>query len=264
MERERKIVKKLRPIDDILFQKMAEDKDFCSELISTILDEKIQVIENLPQNSIRNLQGRSVILDAVCRTENGRNFNVEVQKQNNDNHQKRVRYNASCITANVTEPGSRFENVPDVCVIYISEFDIFQKGMSVYHIDRRLRETGEVLDNGFSEIYVYAKATDGTEVSELMKLFIDADAYDYQRFPCTSSRKNQFKNSEEGERRMCKELQEYLEEGKREAVEKNIRETARETARELFRNNIAYQIIKKCASALTDEELREIEKEVKG
>lgn len=101
-------------------------------------------------------------------------------------------------------------------------------------------------------------------MSELMKLFIDADAYDYQRFPCTSSRKNQFKNSEEGERRMCKELQEYLEEGKREAVVKNIRDTARETARELFKNNIAYQIIKKCASALTDEELREIEKEVKG
>ena len=34
----------------------------------------------------------------------------------------RARYNKSCVTANITDPGEKFENVPTVCFVYISEF----------------------------------------------------------------------------------------------------------------------------------------------
>lgn len=108
------IVHQLNIIDDTLFQKMAEDIDFCEEMISTIMEQKIKVKKVVPQNSIRNLQGRSVVLDALCETEDGKEFNVEVQKADDDDHQKRVRYNTSCVTANITEPGTKFEKVPDV------------------------------------------------------------------------------------------------------------------------------------------------------
>lgn len=91
-----------------------------------------QIVKNLiPQNSIKNLQGRSVVLDALCILENGKECNVEVQKSNDDNHEKRVRYNTSCITANITEPGTKFELVPDVISIFISKFDIFGEGKSI-------------------------------------------------------------------------------------------------------------------------------------
>lgn len=69
----------------------------------------------VPQNNIKNLQGRSVVLDALCMLENGEDCNVEVQKADDDNHARRVRYNTSCITANITEPGTKFEKVPDSC-----------------------------------------------------------------------------------------------------------------------------------------------------
>ncbi len=147
------IVQQLNIIDDTLLQKMAEDPEFCEEVISTILDQKVVVKKVTPQNSIKNLQGRSVVLDALCELENGEECNVEVQKANDDDHQKRVRYNASCITANITEPGAKFKNVPDVIAIYISKFDMFQSEKTVYHIDRVVRETGEVQDNGLQEIY---------------------------------------------------------------------------------------------------------------
>ena len=55
-----KIVHQLNIIDDTLFQKMAEDIDFCEEMISTIIEQKIKVIKVVPQSSIKNLQGRSV------------------------------------------------------------------------------------------------------------------------------------------------------------------------------------------------------------
>ena len=54
-----KIVQQLNIIDDVLFQKMAEDIGFCEEVISTVLGEKVTVKKVVPQNSIKNLQGRS-------------------------------------------------------------------------------------------------------------------------------------------------------------------------------------------------------------
>lgn len=101
------IVQQLNIIDDTLFQKMAEDPEFCEEVISTVLEQKVTVMKVTPQNSVKNLQGRSVVLDALCELENGKECNVEIQKANDDDHQRRVRYNTSCITANITEPGTK-------------------------------------------------------------------------------------------------------------------------------------------------------------
>ena len=66
-----KTVEELNIIDDTLFQKMAEDIGFCEELISTVLQQKVIVEKVIPQNSVKNLQGRSVILDAYCVLEDG-------------------------------------------------------------------------------------------------------------------------------------------------------------------------------------------------
>lgn len=53
------IVQQLNIIDDTLFEKMAEDQEFCEEVISTILEQKVTVKKVTPQNSVKNLQGRS-------------------------------------------------------------------------------------------------------------------------------------------------------------------------------------------------------------
>ena len=60
------IVQQLNIIDDTLFQKMAEDIGFCEEVISTVLGQRVIVKKVTPQNSVKNLQGRSVVLDALC------------------------------------------------------------------------------------------------------------------------------------------------------------------------------------------------------
>lgn len=251
-EKVQKIVENLNIIDDTLFQKMVEDVGFCEEMISTILSQKVTVKKLVPQNSIKNLQGRSVILDAVCTLENGKECNVEVQKANDDNHEKRVRYNASCITANITEPGMKFEKVPDVISIFISKFDIFGEGKTVYHVERVVRETAKICDNGFQEIYVNTKIDDGTDVSELMKIFTERDAYDFDKFPKTSKRKSQFKIGKGGKGQVC------------EAVENYGRECAKENAMDnaynLFKNGVSYEMVKASIEILSEEELQEIYK----
>ncbi len=221
--------RKLNPIDDDLFKKMAEDVEFCQEIIRVILDEHdLQLIELYDQKSVKNLQGRSVILDALCVNEWNEYIMVEVQKSDGDDHQKRVRYNSSCVTANITDPGSRFKEVPKLCAIYISKSDFFGRGKTVYHVDRILRETGEVVDNGLSEIYVNTRMKDGSATSELMTIFTQDKAYDDEKFPETSRRKRHFKEEQEGVREMCEIMEmirnDGIEQGQRQMILLQYRE----------------------------------------
>ncbi len=263
------IVQQLNIIDDTLFQKMAEDPDFCEEVISTVLEQKVIVKNVTPQNSVKNLQGRSVVLDALCELESGEECNVEVQKANDDDHQKRVRYNTSCITANITEPGAKFKDVPDVIAIYISKFDMFQSEKTVYHIDRVVRETGEVQDNGLQEIYVNTKIDDGTDIAELMHIFTDGDAYDFEKFPNVSKRKKQFKESEGGNEEMCDLVENYAKEraeaAAKEAAEKATKEATEKaicSAKKLFENGVSYDIVRASITTISDKDLQEIYEQV--
>ena len=144
-------------------------------------------------------------------------MNSEVQRANDVNHQRRVRYNASVITANYTSAGANFKDIPDVISIFISEFDVFDEGEMLYEIERKIRKSGSCVFNGWSEYYVNSACEDrSTEalsaVSDLMQIFTRPDKYDYKRFPKTSERKNRFKNTEEGQRIMGKEIQDLLDE----------------------------------------------------
>ena len=57
-------VKDLRPIDDVFFEVLAEDKDVCEEILRTILEDKHLIVEDvIVQGSKRNIYGRSVRLD---------------------------------------------------------------------------------------------------------------------------------------------------------------------------------------------------------
>ena len=217
----------LNPIDDALFQKMAEDISFCQEILQVILsDKELRIMDNVPQFVAKNLQGRSCTLDVKCSLGNGRIVNIEVQKADDDDHQRRVRYNGALLTTNVTDPGDKFKDVPDVIVVFISRFDVFKSGKALYHVDRIVRETGKLADNGFAEIYVNAEVDDGSDVALLMDVFTEDNVYDDNRFPATSGRKRRFKTTEEGVSEMCEVIErnraEARAEAKAETEEKNI------------------------------------------
>lgn len=216
-------VRQLVPIDDVMFQKMAESKKVCQEIISTVMGQDVEVVDVIPQDSIENLQGRSVRLDCLCRLKGGIYVNVEVQKPNNDDHEARVRYNASVVTANQTPKGSKFKDVAQVIVIYITKFDIFGDGLPIYHIDRVVRETGKTRTDGFTEIYVNASVKNyddelNSNVSDLMDLFTDRMKLNPEKFPEFSKRKNMFVNTEKGENEMCEKVDQLARQREQEAV----------------------------------------------
>lgn len=176
------------------------------------------VTKLIPQNSIKNLYGRSVRLDALCVTGDERNINIEVQKDDNDNHAKRVRYNASCITANVSEPGENYENTPDVYVVYISRFDIFNRKRRLYHIEHSFYDKGEVISIHDGEHFIYANAsndvdaeTEDVDVAELMEFFKNSQGQN-NKFRRLTNRVYDLKNNESEVNAMCKLVEDYAKE----------------------------------------------------
>lgn len=212
----REDAKKLNPIDDLMFRKMAEDKEFCQEILRVILeDDGLVVLESIPQWSGTNLQGRSVILDAKCLRGDGTHVDIEIQQADNDDHQRRVRYNGAVLTTNVANPGITFDNIPNVCVVYITTFDIFSGGFPIYHVDRVVRETRRTVENGFEEIYVNTVVKDGSDVSELMEIFVNGEAYN-DKYPKTSGSKRLYKETERGLDIMCSIMENLTNEARAE------------------------------------------------
>ena len=98
-------------------------------------------------------------------------------------------------------------------MIYICNFDIFRENKSLYLIKRVIDGSNTEVDNGLKEIYISANINDGSELSELMRVFTKDDCYS-NNFPVTSKMKYDFKYVKEGNKMTdaMKEIYEIFEE----------------------------------------------------
>ena len=204
-------VQKFRLIDDVFFEVFAKDIPACQEILRTILEDvNLTVQDVIVQSSERNLYGRSVRLDALCTLGSGIRCNIEVQRMDNDDHLKRARFNASSITVRESQTGEKYKGVVTLYIVYISEFDFLKEGLTVYHVDKTIRETGTTVDDGLHEIFVNTAVDYGSNIAELMKCF-KAEMVSSTAFPAVTRRFQELK-SERGVSTMCKIMEECLEE----------------------------------------------------
>ena len=213
-EEKQQIVMGLVMMDDAMFEAMCQSQDFVEELLQTILNEpKFRIIRGtlVPQKSVKNLRGRSIRMDAYVEGKEDSAFNIEVQKADDCNHVKRVRYNASVITSHNSQPGDTFDNIQKLCMVYISKKDFFGKGRNIYHAQTTIAETGDLVDNGLTEIYVNAEVKDGSRVSALMDVFNKKELSDADKkeFPNTYAKFNSLKHDKEEVSKMCDKIQQY-------------------------------------------------------
>lgn len=273
-ERKKQLVQNLNVMDDDFFQKVMEETEVCEEMLQTILqDENLRVVESQPQKFLRNCGSRSVQMDLLCKSSDDRYFNVEVQKSDKDDHQRRVRYNGSNLDTFVTEKGVSFKDVPEVYVIYLAKFDIFHGNCAVYHIDRVVRETGEVVDNGFHEIYTNAGRDDGSRIAKLMQYMVNTRG-DCPEFPKLSKRVRYFKEEQEGVKYMNEAVEAYVRERTErmaeritESVTKSVTESVtesitEESAKNLFRNGVSMEVVSASLTRLSPNRVQEIYDEV--
>ena len=120
-----------------------------------------------------------------------------------------------------------------------------------------MRETGESADNGLEEVYVNALARDGSEVSALMRVLTEAEAYDEERFPETSRVKRRLRETEEGRKDMGSVIEEIRAECIAEGKAEGIAEGKLETLVQLVRAGL---VDARAAAALLEIDLKEVER----
>ena len=235
----------LRLLDDDFMQKVFEDKACTEFLLQIILNRTdLKVLRVNGQQDIKNLQGRSVRLDILAVDADNRVYNIEIQRSDKGAGVKRARYNSSLIDANVTEPGEKYENLCESYVIFITENDIMKAGLPIYHIERTVKETGELFGDESHIIYVNSQIKDESALGKLMHDFSCTDAKD-MKYKILADRVRYFKD-EKGVATMCKAMEEMRNEA--------VKEERVEVARQLLElGKLSYEEIAKIAKMTTDE-----------
>lgn len=201
------IIRGLRLIDDDFMSKVFEDLECTQLVLNIILDRDDLIVREVhPQYDIRNLQGRSVRLDILAEDKDGRTYNVEIQRSDKGAGFKRARYNSSLIDANLSNPGDAYDKLGETYVIFITENDVIKAGLPIYHVDRIIRETGEVFNDGAHIIYVNASHRSNTPLGKLMHDFNCLNAGDMY-YGKLATRVQYFKETEKGVTNMCREIE---------------------------------------------------------
>lgn len=177
----------------------------------------LKVKEARTQYSIKNLLGRSVRLDIYAVDNIGKKYNIEVQRADKGAGTKRERYNSSVIDTNSLAPGSKFEDLPEAYVIFITENDIMGANEPIYHIDRLVGETGQIFDDEAHIIYVNGSYIDDSPLGLLMHDFSCKNPND-MHYKLLADKTRYFKEDEKGVEAMCKIMEDLIDNDKRESA----------------------------------------------
>lgn len=210
LETQRK-AKELRIIDDALFRLIAERKGVCQEILRTLLDDdELEVVSVTAQASISSLE-RGVTLDALCKLSNGSLCNIEMQKTDNEDDIKRVRFHAAMITANKTKKRTRFADIPSVKILYITEYDALENNQTITHVTRcqNIKNKYIPVDDGEDIIFANTAVKDDTKHTELLQLFLCRDSFQNDKYPNLSDAMHHYKDTEEGVNEMCASIENY-------------------------------------------------------
>ena len=222
-QRYREIIKKFTLMSDTFMRNIFKHIECVEYVLQVIMGRKdLHVVESVVQKDYKNLQGRSAILDCVARDVENKRYDVEVQQKNEGASPRRSRYHSGLVDMNTLEAGHEFEELPDSYVIFITRGDVLGLGLPVGHIGRKIEEADQDFEDGSHIIYVNAAMKDEkTELGRLMHDFHCKDA-DEMYSEVLARRVRELKETEEGVRSMCQEMDEIYNEGMMRGEERGI------------------------------------------
>lgn len=259
-------LKSLRYIDDDFMTVCLADNYEGVELILRIVlgREDITIKSVRTQELLKNLQGRSAILDVHAVDSTKKEFDVEIQRSDAGAGAKRARHNSSLLDAHILKPGDDTEDIPDSYVIFITENDVMKGNQPIYSVERyvTIGENKVLFGDGSHILYVNGKYRGNDEIGKLMHDFSCTDPDD-MNYKALAEKARYYKQDEKGVATMCKIMEDMRNEAAREAAQKAELKSARETAERLIKKGkMTLEEIAECVPLLSLEELREIEMKV--
>lgn len=211
-------------MDDEFMTKCFEDDTACIQLVLRIVLNKPDLVaeEVRTQVFVENLLHRSVRLDVLAADSAGRKYNIEIQRASRGAGEKRARYNSSMMDVNLLQKGSRFEDLPETYVIFITENDVLGEGRPLYFIERYISGTQRRFEDGTYIVYVNGSYRDSSPVGKLMHDFACTDPDD-MHYSILADRVRFFKESKKGVAVMSK----IMDDMRKEALEEGMLDVAK-------------------------------------
>ena len=174
------------------------DREACQYVLRTLLGKPDLVVRSVrTQYRVSRLVSKDSALDVLAEDQDGKLYNLEVQRADTVDHARRVRYYGSMIDSEFLEKGKKYSALPDVYLIYVSETDLWKYGLAAYPVQRCFQNL-EHCEDGVKVLYANA-----------------------------SERVHFLKREEGGYREMEDVLEKIFQEGVEEGVEQGLKEKER-------------------------------------
>ena len=230
----RKLLSKFILMDDDFMRVVLKDVRCTEYILQTILKKpRLRVKEQVLQEDLKNLQGRSVILDCLCTDESGAVYNIELQNSRSGASPLRARYHAGMIDMHILKAGENFTRLPESYVIFICRKDALKENRQIYHVKRIIEESGNTFPDKAQIIYINTEKSSDDELGRMIKDFYTEDPKEI-RSTVLARRIAEIKMPSKAEKGEDIEMTTYYDrlkrqwkkEGKAEGIEEGINEGA--------------------------------------
>ena len=163
-------------------------------------------------------------MDILAKGVNGEAYHIEVQRDLAGASVQRARFSAAMVDVTLLKKGQEHQEMPQRFTIFITEKDMFGRGLPSYHAENRVVELDNApLHDGGHIIYVNGEFRDTTTpIGQLMHDFFCADPEDIID-PVLRDRVRYLKQTEGGRDEMCKIMENMINEEKIELAKDAIK-----------------------------------------
>ena len=221
------IIKKLRLIDDIFFNKCFDEYAEGMQLVLRVILDRptLTVTDVCTQRTYSNLFGKETRFDAIVHDDEHGIYDVDVQLIQKPSLPKRARY-YSLLDSHEVDKGTDYLDLPDTYVIFITKDDIYRHGQPIYAVTHQIDGLSIPYHNGQHTLFVNGHYRSDSALGRLMQDFFCANP-SQMHFRELADRVRKFKESPKEVRHMCETLETYFEKYKND-----IAQEARQQARE--------------------------------
>ena len=205
------MLERLRPMDDTFMRVLFRDVHIAEIVLRIIMNkEDLHITDCRTQEDMKRLGGaRSICLDALATDDEGRKYDIEVQRAAGGAKPKRARYHAAVMDIEFLDAADDFEKLPESYVIFITEKDVIGDGKAIHIYERRDEETGMPLDDGQHILYINGAYQGEEPIGRLMHDFRCSAAED-MLIPELAERTRYLKENEEGSKVMCQLMEDRI------------------------------------------------------
>lgn len=161
----KKDIENFNLMDDEFFSACFKDNYKAVTCILRIIfeDENLEIIDLKIQEAFTNFKGHSLKLDIIARNKvTNVIYNIEIQRAKDGASPERARYHVDIYDTHNLKKNHNFKDLPTTFVIFITETDVFKRGLPIYKIQRYFEDNKEPF-NDRSYIYYVNGAYNGND-----------------------------------------------------------------------------------------------------